>query len=808
MSVDTDSNLTLSFDSDDQPSEAYEEKAFEAFICPLTRQILRDPVTIESGQTFEREAILKWFKQCVENGRKPTCPLTQIELKSTTLASCIALKNAIEEWRKRREERLLEKARVCLNLGTSEQNANRALRHVINICQQNAANKELVRNQGLIPLICEMLRSNNRQVRLKALETLRVIAEENDDNKEAISKGDTIRTAIKFLSNDYYQERAVAVSLLHELSTVEQLCSKIGAVYGTILILVGMASSKAENIVAVEKAESTLRNLERCEGNIKPMAENGRLLPLLTKLIQGTQEVQLSMIEYLSELVLANDVKPLVASKVGPILISTMQTGTLQAREATLKALREISSNESSSKTLIQFGLLPPLVKDLFSVGVVNFPMRLKEISASILVNLVNCGEYLENVEFEHGGKMVTILSDEVIHSLLHLISNTGPTIECRLLQVLVGLTKSPSSVERVVSAIRSSGAIISLIQFIEAVHREIRLAALKLLSNISPYMGQELCDTLTSSSGSLGSLFLIISETNTITEEQTASVKLLTELPEKDFSLTRQLYDLGAFKTLAIKMLEIKQGKIVNNRHVISFQEGIAWVLCRITYHLNESDYLNFALEYDLGNLFLDLLQLRGQDEVQIVSAKALENLSQKSKNLTRIPEIPQPKCWAVFNKPKPILGLCRLHKGFCSLKETFCLLEGRAIERLIACLDHRNEKVVEASLGAICTLLNDGVDIVEGVFLLYEAEAIRLILDVLIENRSKIIQQKAVWAVERILRIEDISKEVASDQSVGSALVEAFRTADYRTRQIAERALKHVDKLPNFSTFNQGRI
>ena len=37
----------------------YQEAAFEAFMCPLTKQVMQDPVTMETGQTFEREAILK-----------------------------------------------------------------------------------------------------------------------------------------------------------------------------------------------------------------------------------------------------------------------------------------------------------------------------------------------------------------------------------------------------------------------------------------------------------------------------------------------------------------------------------------------------------------------------------------------------------------------------------------------------------------------------------------------------------------------------------------------------------------------------
>lgn len=105
--------------------------------------------------------------------------------------------------------------------------------------------------------------------------------------QEAIAAGDTIRTIVKFLPHEQYQEREQAVSLLYELSKSESLCEKIGGVSGAILILVGMSSSKSENLLIVEKAEKTLENLERCEKNVRQMAENGRLQPLLRLLLEG-----------------------------------------------------------------------------------------------------------------------------------------------------------------------------------------------------------------------------------------------------------------------------------------------------------------------------------------------------------------------------------------------------------------------------------------------------------------------------------------------------------------------------------------
>lgn len=106
--------------------------------------------------------------------------------------------------------------------------------------------------------------------------------------QENVAVGDTIRTIVKFLSHGHSQEREEAVSLLYELSKNASLCEKIGDVTGAILILVGMSSSKSENVLTVERAEKTLENLERYEKNVRQMAENGRLRPLLTLLLQGT----------------------------------------------------------------------------------------------------------------------------------------------------------------------------------------------------------------------------------------------------------------------------------------------------------------------------------------------------------------------------------------------------------------------------------------------------------------------------------------------------------------------------------------
>ncbi|XP_027353865.1 U-box domain-containing protein 44 isoform X2 [Abrus precatorius] len=780
------------------------EPLYDAFVCPLTKQVMRDPVTLENGQTFEREAIEKWFKECKESGRKLVCPLTLQELRSTELNPSMALRNTIEEWTARNEAAQLDMARRSLSMGSPENETLQALKYVQHICQRNRPNKHTVRNAGLIAMIVDMLKSSSRKVRCRALETLRVVVEEVDENKVVTAEGDTVRTIVKFLSHELSKEREEAVSLLYELSKSATLCEKIGSINGAILMLVGMTSSKSEDLSTVEKADKTLENLEQCENNVLQMAENGRLKPLLTQLLDGPPETKLSMAGYLGELVLNNEVKVLVARTAGSSLINIMSSGNLQSREAALRALNQISSCDPSAKILIEAGILSPLVNDLFAVGPNQLPTRLKEISATILASVVNSGEDFYSIPF--GPDHQTLVSEDIVRNLLHLISNTGPAIEGKLLQVLVGLTSYPTTVLSVVAAIKSSGATISLVQFIEAPQKELRVASIKLLQNLSPHMGQELADALRGSVGQLGSLIKVISENTGITEEQAAAVGLLADLPERDLGLTRQLLDESAFVMVISRVIAIRQGEIRGTRFVTPFLEGLVKIVARVTYVLaNEPDAIALCRDHNLAALFIDLLQSNGLDNVQMVSATALENLSQESKNLTKLPEVPSlglcASIFSCFSKQPIITGLCRLHRGMCSLKETFCLYEGQAVLKLVALLDHTNVNVVEAALAALSTLIDDGVDIEQGVMILCEAEGVKPILDVLLEKRSENLRRRAVWAVERLLRTDDIAFEVSGDQNVSTALVDAFQHGDYRTRQIAERALKHVDKIPNFS-------
>ncbi|KAL5648543.1 hypothetical protein ACJX0J_039352, partial [Zea mays] len=218
-------------------------------------------------------------------GRRLVCPVTKMELSNTELNPSIALRNTIDEWMNRNEAAKLDVARKSLTSDSTESDILQALQYVDEICQRSRSNRQVVRRDGLIIMIADLLKNSSTKVRQAALGTLCSIAKDDNENKVEIAAGDNIRTIVKFLNHGQTQEKEQAVSLLFELSENKALSERIGSVSGAILILVGLSSSKVENLLIVDRAEKTLENLESCEKNVRQMAENGRLQPLLRLLL-------------------------------------------------------------------------------------------------------------------------------------------------------------------------------------------------------------------------------------------------------------------------------------------------------------------------------------------------------------------------------------------------------------------------------------------------------------------------------------------------------------------------------------------
>ncbi|XP_064419847.1 WD repeat, SAM and U-box domain-containing protein 1 isoform X2 [Latimeria chalumnae] len=65
----------------------------DEFLCPITRELMKDPVIASDGYSYERTAIENWI-----NTKKRSSPMTNVPLQSSLLTPNRTLKMAIDRW--------------------------------------------------------------------------------------------------------------------------------------------------------------------------------------------------------------------------------------------------------------------------------------------------------------------------------------------------------------------------------------------------------------------------------------------------------------------------------------------------------------------------------------------------------------------------------------------------------------------------------------------------------------------------------------------------------------------------------------
>lgn len=87
----------------------------EEFKCPLSKELMRDPVVLATGQTYDRPFIQKWLK----SGNR-TCPLTQQVLSHTILTPNLLIGEMISQWCKSRGLKLPDLSQHANEEGMTE----------------------------------------------------------------------------------------------------------------------------------------------------------------------------------------------------------------------------------------------------------------------------------------------------------------------------------------------------------------------------------------------------------------------------------------------------------------------------------------------------------------------------------------------------------------------------------------------------------------------------------------------------------------------------------------------------------------
>ncbi|KAK2989925.1 hypothetical protein RJ640_008892 [Escallonia rubra] len=256
----------------------------QPFVCPITREVMVDPVETSSGHTFDRSAIEKWLS----DGNN-SCPLTMLPLETSALRPNKTLRQSIEEWKDRNTMIAIASMKPKL-LSDKEEEVLNCLEELVDLSQQRDIHREWVVLEGYIPSLIQLLGKRDRDIRNRVLVILFVLAKDSDDAKERIFKVDNAIEPIVRSLGRRIVERKLAVALLLELSKNKFLEDHIGKVQGCILLLVTMSSS--DDNQAARDARELLENLSFSDENVVQMAKANYFKPLLQRLSSGSFQIK------------------------------------------------------------------------------------------------------------------------------------------------------------------------------------------------------------------------------------------------------------------------------------------------------------------------------------------------------------------------------------------------------------------------------------------------------------------------------------------------------------------------------------
>ncbi|PSS14269.1 U-box domain-containing protein [Actinidia chinensis var. chinensis] len=342
------------------------------FRCPISLELMRDPVIVSTGQTYERSFIEKWLEQ-----GHGTCPKTLQTLTSTALTPNYVLRSLIAQW--------------CEANGIEPPKRSSSQSNKTSSAFSSA-------EQTKIETLLHKLSSNNPEDQRSAAGEIRFLAKRNTDNRVAIAEAGAIPLLIYLLSMPDSRTQEHAVTALLNLSICEDNKGSIissGAVPGIVLVL------KKGSMEARENAAATLFSLSVVDENKIIIGSSGAIPPLVTLLSEGTQRGKKDAATALFNLCIYQGNKgKAVRAGVVPTLMRLLTEPQGGMVDEALAILAILSSHPDGKAAIGAAEALPVLVEVIGSGSPRN-----KENSAAVLVHLCS-GDQKYLIEAQELGLM------------------------------------------------------------------------------------------------------------------------------------------------------------------------------------------------------------------------------------------------------------------------------------------------------------------------------------------------------------------------------------------------------------------
>ncbi|KAF2323774.1 hypothetical protein GH714_036887 [Hevea brasiliensis] len=331
----------------------------------------------------------------------------------------------------------------------------------------------------------------------------------------------------------------------------------------------------------------------------------------------------------------------------------------------------------------------------------------------------------------------------------------------------------------------KENGAFQLLLLFLTETNMKNRTAALNLLYTLSKDSPEELMEQL--GEYHLNNIVNIVSS-STSEGEKAAAVGILNNLPVGNKKATDVLKKSNL---LPILISIISSSESTSTPTTSWLMENIAGIFIHFTV---PSDKKLQLLSAELGVIPL-LVKLLSSGSL-VAKCRAATSLAQLSQNSLALRKSRKSR-WTCM--PHSAEAFCEVHDGYCIVKSTFCLVKAGAICPLIKILEGEEREADEAVLDALATLLQDEIW-ESGSNYIARMSVSKAIIKVLESGNAK-AQEKALWILERIFRIEEHRTQYGESTQV--VLIDLAQKGDPRLKSTVAKVLVQLELLQDQSGY-----
>lgn len=336
------------------------------FICPISLEIMTDPVIIATGQTYERSSIQKWLDAGHRN-----CPKTRQPLSHLSLAPNFALRNLISQWCGKNKVELMKKDELP-NLSPNDYNEEietlvqdlsslhldvqrKAVKRIRMLSKENPETRILIAKSGGVPSLVNLLSYPDSKIQENTVTALLNLSID-EANKQLITKSGAISPIIGVLKTGTMEARANSAAALFSLSMLEENKVLIGDLNGIPPLI-----DLLQNGTLTGKKDATIALFNLCLNSMNKTRaiEAGIVKPLL----QVLDDKQLAMTDEALSILLLLSTHSDGRAEIGDLsfierLVGYIKDGAPKNKECALSVLLELCTHKSSFMLVsLQFGV-------------------------------------------------------------------------------------------------------------------------------------------------------------------------------------------------------------------------------------------------------------------------------------------------------------------------------------------------------------------------------------------------------------------------------------------------------------------